>query len=124
MSLAQQLLLRALVARFWRSRTRRRLTRWGTELHDRFMLPYFVCLDFEDVLEELARGGFPLESDWFAPHFEFRFPRYGDVAVRGIQLALRQALEPWHVLGEEGMAVAPCATSTRRSSDSSSSSTG
>jgi uncharacterized protein (DUF2126 family) len=104
MSLAQQLLLRSLVARFWREPYRAPLTRWGTELHDRFMLPYFVRLDFEDVIDELRRSGLPLDLEWFAPHFEFRFPRFGDVAVRGVELTLRQALEPWHVLAEEGMA--------------------
>ena len=103
MSLAQQLLLRALVARFWREPYARRLTRWGTELHDRFMLPYFVGLDFEDVIEELRRAGYPLSSDWFAPHFEFRFPLAGELSARAIHLTLRQALEPWHVLGEEGV---------------------
>ena len=102
MSLAQQLLLRSLIARFWREPYRAPLARWGTELHDRFMLPYFVRLDFEDVIEELRRSDLPLDLEWFAPHFEFRFPRFGDVAVRGVELTLRQALEPWHVLGEEG----------------------
>jgi uncharacterized protein (DUF2126 family)/transglutaminase-like putative cysteine protease len=103
MSLAQQLLLRALIGRFWREPYEASLTRWGTELHDRFMLPTFVRLDFEDVLEELRRHGHAFDAGWFAPHFEFRFPHYGEVAVRGIELALRQALEPWHVLGEEGI---------------------
>ena len=102
MSLAQQLLLRALVARFWREPYEARLTRWGTELHDRFVLPWFVQQDFEDVLDEMGRSGFPIDPIWFAPHFEFRFPQYGDVATSGIHLALRAALEPWHVLGEEG----------------------
>jgi uncharacterized protein (DUF2126 family)/transglutaminase-like putative cysteine protease len=102
MSLAQQLLLRALVARFWREPYEARLTRWGTELHDRFMLPYFVWLDFEDVLAEAARAGHALAPEWFAPHFEFRFPAYGETAARAVHLTLRQALEPWHVLGEEG----------------------
>jgi len=97
----QQVLLRALVARFWQTPYRARLARWGTELHDRFVLPHFVHQDFEDVLEELRQTGYPLESAWFDPHFEFRFPRYGSIAQRGIQVELRQAIEPWHVLGEE-----------------------
>ncbi len=104
MSLAQQLLLRGLIARFWRAPYTHHLTRWGTELHDRFMLPHFVGLDFEDVLEEMRDHGHPFDSIWFAPHFEFRFPLAGEMAVRGITVTLRQALEPWHVLGEEGTA--------------------
>jgi uncharacterized protein (DUF2126 family) len=103
MSLTQQLLLRAMVARFWRTPyAPARLVRWGTELHDRFLMPYFVEQDFADVIAEMRQEGFGLEPAWFAPHFEFRFPKYGDFAVRGMQLELRQALEPWHVMGEEG----------------------
>jgi uncharacterized protein (DUF2126 family)/transglutaminase-like putative cysteine protease len=103
MSLTQQLLLRSLVARFWRTPYEpARLTRWGTELHDRFMLPYFVEQDFADVITEQRVAGYPLRADWFAPHFEFRFPKYGDFAAQGLEIELRQALEPWHVMGEEG----------------------
>jgi uncharacterized protein (DUF2126 family)/transglutaminase-like putative cysteine protease len=105
MSLTQQLLLRAMVARFWRKPyAPATLARWGTELHDRFLMPYFVEQDFADVITEMRQEGFGLERDWFAPHFEFRFPKYGDFATRGMQLELRQALEPWHVMGEEGSA--------------------
>jgi uncharacterized protein (DUF2126 family)/transglutaminase-like putative cysteine protease len=103
MSLTQQLLLRSLVARFWRAPyAPPRLARWGTELHDRFMLPYFIEQDFADVLAEQAAAGFPLRKEWFAPHFEFRFPRFGELSKLGVELELRQALEPWHVMGEEG----------------------
>jgi uncharacterized protein (DUF2126 family) len=105
MSLSQQLLLRSLVARFWDEPYQpARLARWGTELHDRFMLPYFVQQDFSDVLAEQRNAGFPLDDSWFAPHFEFRFPRYGDYETRGVALEIRHALEPWHVMGEEGSA--------------------
>lgn len=104
MSLTQALLLRACVARFWKQPCRRSLVRWGTELHDRFLLPHFVAQDLEDVLEDMNDAGYPLRPEWFAPHFEFRFPSYGDVTYRGVHLELRQALEPWHVLGEQGAA--------------------
>ncbi len=103
MSLVQQLLLRALVARFWREPyAPAKLARWGTELHDRFLLPHFIAQDFADVIVELNAAGYLLRAEWFAAHLEFRFPKVGDYAVSGIELELRQALEPWHVLGEEG----------------------
>ena len=103
MSLVQQLLLRALVARFWREPyAPPKLARWGTELHDRFMLAHFIEQDFADVVADLNGAGYPLRTEWFAAHLEFRFPKIGDYAVAGIELELRQALEPWHVLGEEG----------------------
>jgi uncharacterized protein (DUF2126 family) len=106
MSLVQQLLLRALLAWFWKEpytgHGAQRLTRWGTGLHDRFMLPAFVEQDFADVLTELNQAGYAFQPEWFAPHFEFRFPYVGDIAVGGLRLTLRTALEPWHVMGEEG----------------------
>jgi uncharacterized protein (DUF2126 family) len=105
MSLVQQLLLRSLVAKFWKKPfAPSRLTRWGTELHDRFMLPFWVWQDFEDVLADLNDDGFAFEARWFAPHFEFRFPKIGDFEARAITVELRSALEPWHVMGEEGTA--------------------
>ncbi|MEI7728851.1 MAG: transglutaminase family protein [Verrucomicrobiota bacterium] len=102
MSLAQHLLLRSLVAWFWREPYTRPLVRWGTQLHDRFMLPHFVAEDFQDITADLQRAGYPLQRAWFDPHFEFRFPHYGTINRRGVSLELRQALEPWHVLGEQG----------------------
>lgn len=101
MSVAQQALLRGLVAKFWDRPYERALSRWGTRLHDDFMLPHFVWQDFNDVLADLAEAGYRFQPDWFAPHFEFRFPRIGEVAQRGIEVELRHGLEPWHVLGEE-----------------------
>jgi uncharacterized protein (DUF2126 family)/transglutaminase-like putative cysteine protease len=101
MSLTQQLLLRALIATFWATPYDRPLARWGTELHDRFMLPHFVAQDFDDVLDDLTRAGWPIRPDWFAAHLEFRFPRFGGITRRGLHVELRHALEPWHVTGEE-----------------------
>ncbi|MFN8751922.1 MAG: DUF2126 domain-containing protein [Betaproteobacteria bacterium] len=101
MSALQMLLLRALIARFWKTPFTGRLVPWGTALHDRFMLPHFVAADMDEVIDDLNRVAYGFEAQWFAPFFEFRFPRYGTVVCQGMELELRQALEPWHVLGEE-----------------------
>jgi len=101
MSLVQGLLLRALVARFWVKPYAGKLIHWGTELHDRWMLPHFVAQDIADVVEDLQAFGYAFEKHWFDPFIEFRFPRYGTVAYHGVELELRQAIEPWHVMGEE-----------------------
>ena len=101
MSLTQQLLLRALVARFWETPYREKLVHWNTTLHDRFLLPHFAWQDFRDVIDETRHFGIPLESGWFAAHRQFRFPVIGSVKHVGIELELRYAIEPWYVLGEE-----------------------
>jgi uncharacterized protein (DUF2126 family) len=114
MSLTQLLLVRALVSSFWQKPYHAHLPRWGTELHDRFMLPHFVAQDFRDVLRELEDRGYAFDSRWFDAHHEFRFPFVGSIAHDGVELELRHALEPWHVLPEESSAAG-----TARSVDSS-----
>lgn len=114
MSIVQQLLIRSLVSWFWEHPYEEPLVRWHTALHDRFMLPFFITLDFEDILKNLQRFGIPLLIKYFQPHIEFRYPVMGKVSYKGIELELRTAVEPWYVLGEE-----PQGGSTSRFVDSS-----
>lgn len=101
MALVQVLLLRCLISRFWQTPYHQPLVRWGTLLHDKFMLPHFVWEDMRDVVRDLNEHGYPFQLEWLAPFEEFRFPHYGRVQLGDIQIELRWAIEPWHVLGEE-----------------------
>ncbi|HMU66905.1 MAG TPA: transglutaminase family protein, partial [Cellvibrionaceae bacterium] len=101
MALVQTLLLRCLFMRFWQKPYHKPLVRWGTELHDRFMLPHFIWSDMKEVVRDLNEQGFAFDLAWLLPFEEFRFPHYGRVQVDNISLELRWAIEPWHVLGEE-----------------------
>jgi uncharacterized protein (DUF2126 family) len=101
MALVQALFIRCLLARFWDKPYKKPLVRWGTELHDRFMLPHYIWQDMKFVVEDLQSHGYPFELDWLAPFEEFRFPHYGRVKLDDIELELRWAVEPWNVLGEE-----------------------
>jgi uncharacterized protein (DUF2126 family) len=102
MSLAQQVLLLAFIARFWKTPDSGTLVRWGTQLHDRFMLPHFLEQDLHDVIQDMNHAGYDIKEEWFAPHLEFRFPLYGSISHKSLVMEVRQALEPWHVMGEEG----------------------
>ena len=101
MALVQALLIRALVARFWDKPYKHRLVRWGTKLHDKYMLPHFLWEDMKEVVDDLQANGIPFQAEWLLPFEEFRFPHYGRVKLDGIEIELRWAIEPWHVLGEE-----------------------
>ncbi len=101
MSLMQILLLRTLVAWFWKTPYTKPLIHWGTQLHDRFMLPHFVASDINDVVGDLQRAGYDFKPEWFAPFLEFRFPICGSIQVNDLQLEVHTAIEPWNVLGEE-----------------------
>ena len=104
MSCVQQLLVRSLLAMFWREPYEAPLVKWRTALHDQFMMPHWVEHDLREVLADLSNAGYPVDAGWFEPHLEFRFPRYGEITLDAMRLEVRGALEPWHVLGEEATA--------------------
>ncbi|MEO5997018.1 MAG: transglutaminase family protein [Chitinophagaceae bacterium] len=101
MSLVQMLLIRSLVSMFWKKPYNHKLVRWGTELQDKFMLPHFVNEDIKDIVTDLNNAGYAFQAAWFSPFLEFRFPHYGTIQLQGIEMEIRMAIEPWHVLGEE-----------------------
>ena len=101
MCLVQILFIRTLFAWFWKKPYDQKLIRWGTELHDKFMLHHYVKEDLKDVCEHLNKDGYAFDISWLEPFFEFRFPLIGKVAQKGISLSLRTGIEPWQVLGEE-----------------------
>lgn len=101
MCLLQLLLIRALVAAFWKTPYRQPLIRWGTSLHDKFLIHHFVKEGIKEVLFYLREAGYDFDLSWFDAFFEFRFPLLGKIQVGEIQLRLRAGIEPWNVLGEE-----------------------
>ncbi|GAA4749605.1 transglutaminase family protein [Nocardioides endophyticus] len=105
MALVQALLVRSLVAMFWEQPLTAPLVRWGTRLHEDFLLPEGATRDIAEVAADLRAFGIPFEDSWLDPFTEFRFPRIGLATLGdGIEIELRSAIEPWHVLGEEATA--------------------
>lgn len=101
MCLVQLLLIRTLTAWFWKKPYKQKLVRWGTELHDKFMLHHYVKEDLLDICDQLKADGYHFDPSWLEPFFEFRFPLIGRVQQKGVTLSLRTGIEPWQVLGEE-----------------------
>ncbi len=104
MSVVQNLLIRCLISRFWKEPYNGKLVRWGTELHDRFMLPHFLWHDIKEVIDDLNGHGYAFDEKWLDAFWEFRFPVLGTRQIDNITMELRAGIEPWHVLGEEASA--------------------
>ncbi|HEX5062087.1 MAG TPA: transglutaminase family protein [Kofleriaceae bacterium] len=101
MAAAQVVLTRGLLASFVKQPYKHALVRWGAELHDRFLLPYYMWRDFEDVLAHLAAHDVALPADAYRPFVDLRCPLVGALETGGARVEVRNAIEPWHVLGEE-----------------------
>jgi len=97
----QSLLAEGLLGRFARLSDSGELKRWGSALHDRFMLPQELWEDLRDVVQDLNAVGYPFQLEWFEPMMSLRFPVLGEVRIGSITIALRAALEPWPLLAEE-----------------------
>lgn len=101
MSMVQFLLIRTLLSWFWKQPYDHKLVRWGTQLHDKFLLPHYCYKDLSQVVNDLRSAGYAFDMAWFEPFFSFRFPFVGELQVDDIHIEMRMAIEPWHVLGEE-----------------------
>ncbi|MFT7030553.1 MAG: hypothetical protein ACJA2C_001951, partial [Marinoscillum sp.] len=101
MSMVQFLLIRTLLAWFWKTPYDHKLVRWGTALHDKFLLPHYCYKDLSEVVNSLRNAGYGFDISWFDPFFSFRFPFVGELQVDDIHIEMKMAIEPWHVLGEE-----------------------
>lgn len=101
MALVQALLVRALIARFAEAPYSAPLVRWGSRLHERYLLPHFLAADLTEVVADLRAHGIAFELGWLTAFAEFRFPTIGRSLIGDTELELRTAIEPWHVLAED-----------------------
>ncbi len=99
--LAIHVLWRALAACFVTSPFSDPLIGWRDQLHTLHLLPSYLMQDFEQVLGFLNDAGFSFQKEWFAPHFDLRFPILATERVGDIDWTLRRAAEPWPLLGEQ-----------------------
>jgi uncharacterized protein (DUF2126 family)/transglutaminase-like putative cysteine protease len=117
LAFVQHLLLRALFVSFWQKPYDGDFVLFGTQLHDRFMLPYYLQQDFKKVIAYLREQGLPFSKEWFYPFFTARFPLLGSIHIEGMEITLQSALDTWNVLGEqshEGQTSRPVDASTDR----------
>ena len=106
LALVQALLIRTIVVRCAEDAYAAPLIRWGPRLHERYLLPHFMAVDLAEVVADLRSHGYDFELAWLQPFLDFRCPVLGrreiDAGSHGtVELELRTAIEPWHVLGQE-----------------------
>ncbi len=101
LAVAQMLLANSIVAAMVKEPYDVELCRFGMRLHDRYLLPHFMWSDMEDVLAFLAARGLPIPPEAYRPFVELRCPLVGELQAGDVCLEVRNAIEPWNVLGEE-----------------------
>ncbi|MCA9136191.1 MAG: transglutaminase family protein [Planctomycetales bacterium] len=78
-----------------------KLVEWGSRLHDRFSLPYYLLRDLDTVIAELNAGGFVIE-DPIAERLTDDAPIViGKHDLGPATIKIRQAIEFWPVIGSE-----------------------
>ncbi|MDB6055433.1 MAG: dehydrogenase, partial [Verrucomicrobiales bacterium] len=110
-------LLRCLIASFAEEPFENGLIDWKEQLHDRFALPYFLRTDLQYVIDYLNARGFAFDPKWYTEHLDFRFPTITTFNTGDVVWELRQAIEPWPVMGEAPMGNGTTARTVDASTD-------
>jgi uncharacterized protein (DUF2126 family) len=116
MSLAQQLLLMRADRPLLAAAARGRAGPLGHALHDRFMLPHFVWERLPRRARRPRAAGYAFDPDWFAAHFEFRFPLRRGRARRASSWSCARRWSPGTCWARKARSAARCVTSTLDSS--------
>jgi len=98
---ARAALFRSVLARLVKKDYPVGLRDWGTVLHDRFALPYYLAHDLGEVLDDVERAGFGLDEALVAEILDDGHRRFGEAELDdGVRLEVRRAVEFWPLVGD------------------------
>ncbi len=95
-------LLRAVIARLTTTAFDDSLIEWGTTLHQRFALPYYLQQDLQRILQDLDSHGFGLAAPIVDQLTDNRSREWVHIDHKGCRLHIHRALEFWPLVGDVG----------------------
>jgi uncharacterized protein (DUF2126 family) len=93
-------LLRAVAAMLSEQTESQPLIEWGSRLHDRFALPFYLRQDLGAVFTDLENAGLGLGAPVTERLFANGWQHIGDAEYAGCRLDVDQAIEFWPLLGD------------------------
>jgi uncharacterized protein (DUF2126 family) len=93
-------MLRALAAMLSLQAENPPLIEWGSRLHDRFALPFYLRQDLRTVFADLEAAGLGLGTPITTRLYTDSWRHIGDAAFAGCRLDVEQAIEFWPLLGD------------------------